>query len=496
MQRIKPRRNPSYILVIIILSTSFFLNGCSAEQDAGPSSWPNIVLILADDMGYGDPGAFNPNSKIPTPHMDRLAEEGMRFTDAHSPSGVCTPTRYGLLTGRYSWRTHLKKGVTRGYSANLIDTTRATVASVLQDAGYATAVVGKWHLGLGSEEPLDYSQRLYPGPRALGFDYFFGIPASLDMIPYVYVENETTVELPTDSVGPSGYRYGGPYWRPGPIAPSFKHIDVLPDITEKAVSFIENQSNNTPDKPFFLYFPLAAPHTPWLPTDAFRGKSQAGEYGDFTHQVDWSIGQVLETLDRLELTDNTLVIVTSDNGSFWIQEDIDRYDHLSNYTLRGIKADIWEGGHRVPFIARWPRVVSPGTTSDVLVSLTDIMATVAEIVGEPLSSNAGEDSQSLVPVLSGNAAAHKRQDAIHHSSEGVFAIRKGDWKLIEGLGSGGFTRPAFVAPTPGGPTGQLYNLANDLSETTNLFEQEPEIVAELTTLLNQHRDQGYSRPLE
>ena len=481
-----------HLAVITGLTLLFFSIGCSSQNGAEEATHPNIVFILADDMGYGDPGAFNPDSKIPTPHMDRLAMEGMRFTDAHSPSGVCTPTRYGLLTGRYSWRTRLKKGVTRGYSANLIDTTRATVASVLKDAGYATAVIGKWHLGIGSDEPLDYSQRLYPGPRAHGFDYYFGIPASLDMIPYLYVENETTVELPTDSVGPSGYEYGGPYWRPGPIAPSFKHIDVLPDITEKAVDFIENQASSSPDQPFFLYFPLAAPHTPWLPTEEFIGTSQAGEYGDFTHQVDWSIGQVLETLDRLNLAENTLVMVASDNGSFWIQEDIDRYDHLSNYNLRGIKADIWEGGHRVPLIARWPGVVQAGSTSDVLVSLTDFMATAADIVDTALPEDAGEDSYSLLPALEGNTAGHQRMDAIHHSSEGMFAIRRGDWKLIEGLGSGGFSQPKFADPVPGGPAGQLYNLAEDIGETNNRYLEEPEQVTELLALLNRYRDQGRS----
>ena len=482
------------ILIIIGFIACSLLIGCTDRQTADPptTSHPNIVFILADDMGFGDPGAYNPASKIPTPNMDRLAAEGIRFTDAHSPSGVCTPTRYGLLTGRYSWRTRLKKGVTRGYSANLIDTSRVTVASLLQDAGYATAVIGKWHLGLGSEEPLDYSRRLHPGPLSHGFDYYFGIPASLDMEPYLYVENEKAIELPTDSVGPSGYEYGGPYWRAGPIAPSFRHIDVLPDLTEKVVSFIENHNSNHSDKPFFLYFPLPAPHTPWLPTEPFKGKSEAGEYGDFTHQVDWTVGQVLETLDKLGLTENTLVMLASDNGSFWIQEDIERYDHLSNGPLRGIKADIWEGGHRVPLIARWPGNIRPGSTTDVLASLTDFMATAADIVDVELPQDAGEDSYSLLPALEGRPENHLRNDAIHHSSEGMFAIRKGDWKLVEGLGSGGFSVPKFEDPVPGGPAGQLYNLKEDLAESTNRYAEEPEIVAELTALLNRHRDQGYS----
>lgn len=470
------------------------VSACNTPTTPPQPEHPNIVFILADDMGYGDPAVYNADSKIPTPYMDQIANEGIRFTDAHSPSGVCTPTRYGLLTGRYSWRTRLKKGVTRGYSANLIDTTRTTLATLLKKEGYHTAVIGKWHLGLGSEEPLDYSGTLSPGPRAHEFDYYFGIPASLDMIPYVYVENEQVVELPTDSVGPSGYEYGGPYWRPGPIAPSFKHIDVLPDITEKAVTYIDERASDADTPPFFLYFPLPAPHTPWLPTDEFIGTSSAGEYGDFTVQVDHTVGQVLEALERNGFTDNTLIIVASDNGSFWIQEDIDRYDHLSNLDLRGIKADIHEGGHRVPLIARWPGTIPAGSVNDDIVSLTDFLATFADILDIDLADNEGEDSYSLFPIMQdASNSSFGRDHAIHHSSEGMFAIRKGDWKLIEGRGSGGFTAPRFIDPAPGEPAGQLYNLRADLQETQNLYLENPEVVEELTALLNQYRDEGRSR---
>lgn len=457
---------------------------------------PNIVFILADDMGYGDPGAYNPDSKIPTPNMDQLAAEGIRFTDAHSPSGVCTPTRYGIMTGRYSWRTRLKKGVTRGYSANLIDTTRTTVAKLLKNEGYATAIIGKWHLGIGENEPLDYSQRLYPGPRTHGFDYYFGIPASLDMIPYVYIENEAVLELPTDSVGPSGYEYGGPYWRAGPIAPSFKHIDVHPTFTQRAVNFIEQHATNASEQPFFLYLPLASPHTPWLPTENFRGISEAGEYGDFTAEVDWTVGQVMQQLEAHGMTENTLVMVASDNGSFWIQDDIDRYDHLSNLNLRGIKADIYEGGNRIPLIARWPAQIDPGLVSDHLVSLVDLMGTFAELLDVELPANTAEDSYSFLPQLMGKESLTGRTDLIMHSSGGMFAIRQGDWKLIEGRGSGGFTQPQFIEPGPGEPIGQLYNLNEDLQETTNRYADEPEVVTELMALLNQQRDQGFSRSID
>lgn len=482
-----------YVPLLLLALASF---SCETPAPEPVTEHPNIVFILADDMGYGDPGAYNPDSKIPTPHMDRLAAEGMRFTDAHSPSGVCTPTRYGIMTGRYSWRTSLKKGVTRGYSANLIDTTRTTIAKLLKNEGYATAIIGKWHLGIGSEEPLDYSTRLYPGPRTHGFDYYFGIPASLDMIPYVFIENEAVLELPTDSVGPSGYEYGGPYWRPGPIAPSFRHIDVHPTLTTRAVEFIDNHVANTTDQPFFLYVPLASPHTPWLPTDNFQGISEAGEYGDFTAEVDWTVGQVMDALDRHNIVDNTLIMIASDNGSFWIQADIDRYDHLSNLNLRGIKADIHEGGNRVPFIARWPKMIEAGAVNNSLVSLVDLMATFADIVDVELPADAGEDSYSVLPQLTGQNAQGDRESLIVHSSAGMFAIRKGEWKLVEGLGSGGFTQPQFVDPVAGGPAGQLYNLEEDLQESNNLYLSEPELVEEMTAMLNQQRDQGFSRPLE
>ena len=481
--------NRNHLPTCLLFLLSLLLASCEATTEP---AHPNIIFILADDMGYGDPGAYNPHSKIPTPYMDQLAAEGMLFTDAHSTSGVCTPTRYALLTGQYAWRTSLKKGVTRGYSKSLMDPSRLNVASMLKQKGYQTAIIGKWHLGLGDTEPLDYSQPYNPGPNQLGFDYFFGIPASLDMVPYVYVENDRVIEMPTDSVGPSGYEYGGPYWRAGPIAPSFRHIDVMPAITEKAVSFIEEQQVNTP---FFLYFPLSAPHTPWLPTADFDGSSEAGMYGDFTVQVDWTIGQVMDALDRLNMTDNTLIIVASDNGSFWIEEDIQRYDHLSNLNWRGIKADIYEGGNRVPFIARWPARIAPGTQSDQTISLVDFMATVAEIVDIELPNDAAEDSFNLLPILTSNTAEPVRQDVILHSSEGMFALRQGEWKFIEGLGSGGFTRPVFVEPEANGPTGQLYNLATDPAESVNLFMEEPEKVEAMQSLLDRYREQGYSRPM-
>lgn len=448
-------------------------------------------------MGWGDLGCYNGESKIPTPNMDRLASEGVRFTDAHSPSAVCTPTRYGVLTGRYSWRTRLKSGVLWGYSPALIQTERLTVASLLKQHGYATACVGKWHLGLGSAGKTDYAQPLTPGPNDYGFDYFFGIPASLDMDPYVYVENDRVVEAPTETVDKSGMRRrgGGGFWRAGPIAPGFKHIDVLPKITEEAVGFIDRHANDSPDQPFFLYFPLSAPHTPWLPTEEFAGKSKAGPYGDFTAQVDWTVGQVMDALKRHKLADNTLLVVTSDNGAHWLPGDIEQYEHRANGPWRGQKADIHEGGHRVPFVARWPGKITAGSTCDETICHVDLLATCATIVGAELPRGAGEDSVSILPaLLDEEYRLPLREATVHHSASGMFAIRQGDWKLIEGRGSGGFTPPRIIKPKQGEPRGQLYNLAKDPAERENLWQQRTEVVERLSALLERYRREGRSRP--
>jgi len=480
---------PNLLAILSILCVS------KAECAEKPGA-PNIVLILADDLGSGDLGCYNRDSKIPTANLDRLAAEGMRFTDAHSPSSVCTPTRYGLLTGRYAWRTRLKQSVFNGYDTPLIEPERMTVASLLKKHGYATGCVGKWHLGLGSEKPTDYARPLKPGPNSAGFDYFFGIPASLDMIPYVFVENERCVEQPTAKIEDSkGQREGGlGFWRGGPIAPSFKHVDVLPVCMRKTLDFIDKHAKDAPGKPFFLYVPLSGPHTPWMPTKDFEGKSKAGAYGDFTVQVDHGIGEILSALDRLKLRDNTLVIVTSDNGAHWLAEDIKQFGHRSNAGYRGQKADIHEGGHRVPFIARWPGKIKPGTTSDQTICLTDILATCAAIVDEKLPDNAGEDSYSILPALRGEKLEKPiREATVHHSANGLFAIRQGHWKLIDGLGSGGFTAPRTEKPAADGPAGQLYNLADDLQEQHNLYKKQPEVVARLQALLKQYQEKGRSR---
>lgn len=452
---------------------------------------PNIVFMMADDMGYGDPVCQNAASKIPTPNMDRLAREGVRFTDAHTPSAVCTPTRYGLLTGRYCWRSRLKSGVLEGYDRALIEPGRMTVASLLREHGYHTGCVGKWHLGLGDADPTDYTKPLRPGPLEAGFDYFFGIAASLDMPPYCYIENDAPTVAPTETIERSERPA---YWREGAIAPGFTHEGVLPTLTKKAVAYIEKQAPE--EQPFFLYFPLTAPHTPWVPIDDVEGRSQAGTYGDFVAQVDDSLGRVLDALERTGAVNDTLIIFTSDNGSHWTPAFIEEWGHRANGELRGQKADIWDGGHRVPFIARWPGKVTPGTTCNEVICLTDLMATSAAIVGASLPENAGEDSYNILPALLGEPREGPiREATVHHSFNGTFAIRQGRWKLILGRGSGGFSKPRTIEPKEGEPKGQLYDIEADIDESENLWAQHPEIVERLTALLERYKQEGRSRPV-
>lgn len=457
---------------------------------------PNIIFILADDLGSGDLGVYNPESKVKTPNMDRLAKEGMRFTDAHSPSSVCTPTRYATLTGRYAWRSRLKSGVLWGYSPMLIEEGRETIASMLKKKGYHTAGVGKWHLGLGSAEKTDYSKPLTPGPVTVGFDYYFGIPASLDMDPYVYIENDRPVQMPTEKVALSKHRRqgGGGFWRAGPVAPDFKHIEVLPRTTEKARQWLKTRAMTRDARPFFLYLPMSAPHTPWLPTDEFRGKSGAGYYGDFVSMVDHNVGEILKVLDEHQLVDNTMVVMTSDNGSHWPVGDVKKYGHAANLHYRGQKADIHEGGHRVPLLVRWPAKVKGGAVVDQTVCLTDFYATIADLVGHEMKDGEGEDSFTLMPVLVNPAYdTEVRPATVHHSLSGMFAIRQGDWKLIVGRGSGGFTAPRKVSAKEGEPEGQLYHLGDDPSEEKNVYSDHPEVVKSLTELLMRYKEKGRSR---
>lgn len=457
----------------------------------GQAAHPNIVFILADDMGFGDVQGQNPDSQIPTPNLDRLASEGMTFTDAHSPSAVCTPTRYGLITGRYCWRSRLKSGVLNGYGTPLIETDRPTVASFLGSQGYHCGVVGKWHLGLGfakkseSNEDLDFSKPVNGGPNALGFDESYVIPASLDFPPYVFVQNGAVTEQP--SIDQPAVKFPA-FVRAGPRSSDFVLEDCLDILLKQAVSFIDANANQ--QKPFFLYFPLTAPHKPVLPHPRFRGKTELGPYGDFVVQVDWTVGQVLKALDDADVADETLVVYSSDNGSFMYRLDETEADHVAdntiqgfrddhhtaNHIFRGTKADIWEAGHHVPFLARWPGRIKPGSQCDTTICLTDFFATAGEIVGADPPDGAAPDSYSLLPLFDSNPDQHKRPPVIHHSAAGMFAIRDGEWKLVLGNGSGGRQLPRgkpFERPF------QLFNLANDLREQHEVLKQHPDIAARL-----------------
>lgn len=499
-------------LAVLVLT----LTGVTAVSTAPPraqplpSALPNIIVILADDLGYGDVGAFNARSRIPTPWMDGLAREGARFTDAHSNSAVCTPTRYGLLTGRYAWRSRLKKSVLWSNGDTLIEPGRATLASVLRARGYYTAVVGKWHLGLhwsarpgttpdrhtpqGSTEWIDYTGPVTGGPLAAGFHEFFGIPASLDMRDYVYVDGERVVEAPTATL--PGIPLGKPgFYRPGPAGPSFRPERVIDDLTARAVDVITRRSQAA--EPFFLYFAMAAPHTPMLPTGEFVGKTALGPYGDFVAQTDASIGAVLQAIDRSGIAQRTLVIVASDNGPAPAGgiADLLPLGHDAAGGWRGAKHDLFEGGHRVPFIVRWPGVTAPGSRVQRPVVMTDVMRTVADVVGAALPPGAAEDSVSFLPLLRDPEYRGALHEAIVlHSSEGAFAIRQDRWKLLLAPGSGGVSPPApGSAEERGLPPVQLYDLDADPTETTNLHARQPVVTARLRALLQQYQRTGRSR---
>lgn len=501
---------------------------------AAEQSKPNIIYILADDMGLGDVKTYGGSRcKIDTPHMDALAEKGMKFTDAHSSSAVCTPTRYSVLTGRYNFRVR-KSGVLNGYKPALIKPGRETVASMLKKHGYATAIVGKWHLGMGlpttdGEEPrstvdkekgtvesnFDWDAKITNGPCDVGFDYFYGTTASLDMPPYVWIENDRFTEPGTRP---------NEMCRPGPQGAQFKFPEVLPTITRKSVAWIQEQAKT--EEPFFLYLPLYSPHTPIVPSSAFKGKSPLGTYGDFVMETDWSVGQIVQAVQQAGVADNTLIIVTADNGcspaakigfkdkqqiAFRMDQPIEEKPgaHYPSDIYRGHKADIYEGGHRVPFIVRWDAAVQPGSVSDQTVCLVDLYATCAAIVGDETPDTAAEDSVSMLPILRGTAKGAVREATIHHSYTGVFAIRKGKWKLVFAPDSGGWSNPGppskrvvkgrtYIDPDQLKEYEwvQLFDLESDPAELKNLSGEFPEVVKQLTVLAQMYIDDGRSTPGE
>ena len=477
---------------------------------------PNFIFILADDLGIGDVRAFNPEGKIATPNLDRLAAGGTKFSDAHTPSAVCTPTRYGVLTGRYNWRTKLQSGVLGGLSPRLIEPGRLTVAQLLKDHGYATACVGKWHLGmdwvrhagkeveaLNIEKPeqvwsVDFTKPITNGPNAVGFDYYFGIAASLDMVPYTFIENDRVTVVPTKETAFPMItdRENGGLTRKGPAAEGFEAVDVLPRLAQKAADWIAKSAKG--GKPFFLYLPLNAPHTPINPLPEWKGRSGLNAYGDFVMQVDAAVGDVLDALEKTGVAGDTFVVFTSDNGCSPSAkfDELRAKGHDPSAGFRGNKADIFEGGHRVPFIVRWPAKVKAGGSSAQTVCLTDFMATVAEIIGAKPPPNAGEDSVSLVPVLMGTDGP-RRAALVSHSINGSFAIREGNWKLCLCAGSGGWSAPRPGTPEEKSlPADQLYDLATDRAEQRNVAAEHPEIVKRLGGLLDKYIADGRSTPGE
>jgi arylsulfatase A-like enzyme len=485
----------------------------AAATGAAAQSRPNVVLILADDLGYGDVGAFYPAGRIPTPHLDRLAREGLRFTDAHTPSAVCTPTRYGLLTGRYPWRTRLSRGVLWGNGDALIEPGRTTLASLLKDAGYHTAGIGKWHLGLrwgvaagatadrttntetAAVDWIDYTARISDGPTHHGFTEFFGLPASLDMRDYVYIDGDRVHEPPSTTIAGAASSVPA-FHRPGRAGASFRPERVLAELTSRAVQYVRAHGNSP--QPFFLYFALASPHTPVLPTAAFAGRTGLGPYADFVAETDAAIGDLLRALDETGAAQRTLVIFASDNGPAPIAnliESLRAQGHDSAGGWRGAKQDLYEGGHRVPFIVKWPGVIPSGTTSRALVGLVDVLATIADVVGRPLPDGAGEDSVTFLPVLRQPAAGLERSAAlVVQSGNGSLAVREGRWKLCLAPGSGGLSAPRpGAADEQGLPPVQLFDLDADPTETKNLQAAHPDIVRRLTARLEEYRKTGRSR---
>lgn len=507
---------PRLLLALVMLWGVFA--GMPRETAAQSAARPNIIVILCDDLGIGDLRCFNPESKITTPTFDRIAAEGMIFPDAHSGSAVCTPTRYGLVTGRYCWRTPLQKSVLGGLSPRLIEPGRMTIASMLKEQGYHTACFGKWHLGmdweilpgkqvsvLSIEKPeevwnVDYSKPIKNGPTTVGFDEYCGISASLDMVPYTFIDDDHVRVLPSENPPPFQMFMGrdDKLCRTGPTAPGFDVSHVLPELGRKAVDYIDRMAADAAKgKPFFIYMPLNSPHTAIAPLPEWQGKSGLNYYGDFTMQTDATIGQVLAALDKHKLAENTLVFVTSDNGCSPNADypELLSKGHNPSGIYRGTKADIFEGGHRVPFLVRWPGKVSAGTQFNQTICLNDIFATCAAIVGATIPANAGEDSVSFLPALTGKTREALREATVHHSIQGAFAIRQGDWKLCLCPDSGGWS-----VPRPGKddvsrlPPVQLYNLKDDISEQHNVQAEHPEIVERLTKLLEKYKSEGRSIP--
>lgn len=461
---------------------------------------PNVIVVMADDLGTGDISPTNPDCKIKTPHLQKMANEGLTFLDAHTPSSVCTPTRYGLLTGRYNWRSRLARGVLSGRSAHLIPKDRPTLGHLMRKAGYDTAMIGKWHLGWdwhknGNE--IDFTKPVKNGPDINGFDRYYGHCGSLDMPPYVWVDTGKITAQPdrTEGVTKKEDRYG--WYRKGPIGADFHIAEVLPHLFDKSIEHVKSHTKSAKaGKPFFLYLALPAPHTPIVPVPPFKDASQTNPYADFVMQMDHHMGQLLQAVKEAGLDDNTLVIFTSDNGcspeaNF---ELLQAKGHYPSGKYRGHKADIYEGGHRVPFIVRWPGSIKGGRKTEALTCLTDVYATLEAVAGQEKQAQGGEDGYSLLPVFEGETTSG-RDTLISHSIGGSFAIRQGPWKLCLASGSGGWSAPReAVAKKQGLPPMQLFNLAHDPAEKKNLVNDEPKKVQALLLLLEEQVKRGRCTP--
>jgi len=480
---------------------NFACKGSNRAATAPFEKPPHIVLIMADDMGLGDPGCYNPESLVPTPHIDRIAAEGARFSDAHAPASLCSPTRYSLLTGRYSWRTRLQKGVLMPYERPLIEPSRPTLASFLRSQGYGTVYIGKWHLGLewttkdGSkadefykrDKPfetaetlqwrVDFSRPVGGGPTRLGFDYFFGnAGCPSNDPPYVFMENDRTVSVPT-KMSKEEWR-GLPGFLPGPMADGWSEEDIDVVLAGKAKEAIDGHLRKRPNDPLFLCLSPNSPHIPWLVPEFMKGKSREGPRGDLVALFDWAVGEIDAHLKTRRIADKTLLIVTSDNGG---QKGAN--GHKSAMNFRGFKSDIWEGGHRVPFIVRWPGKTKAGTVSGDLVSLGDLFATFADLVGAPLPDDAAEDSWSILPAFLGTAQGRSLHEAlVFQAGNGDLAIRQGRWKFVDVMTKAG--------------RGRLYDLEADPAERRDLAAENSTTAAALAALLDKYRRQGFSRPMQ
>jgi arylsulfatase A len=474
------------VVPIMYLVVTCFWSCSEKKSEEILKKSPNILIILADDMGYGDLSSFNPESKISTPNIDALAEYGMKFTNAHAAGTWCVPSRYGLLTGQFPFRNN------RNYTESMISPDRITIGKFLQQNGYQTACVGKWHQGFLNEKNPVQGARLEGGPLDKGFDYFFGIPASLDIPPYYYIENDRFETFPSDSIS-DNYSEGwspiqGAFWRGGKMPPNFEHKNVLATLTNKVNTYLEDYKREENSDPFFMYFAMTAPHTPWLPEEDFIGKSKAGMYGDFVMQVDYYVGSVMKKLEDLGLSENTIVMFASDNGPVWYPNNVTEFGHNSVGPLSGMKGDVLEGGHRMPFIVRWPGQVTPNTSNSGLLCYTDIFATIADMLGKDLPSDVGEDSFSFYDKLTGKKGNDR--PPVIHSNGGLLSIIHDDWKYINGKGPGGFTN-GIIGEFPDILSrdeyeGQLYLLSEDIGERENRYAQNPEKVKELSNMLEKY----------